>query len=64
MLELEDKKEKREKALEQEEFIKSLGADLSDDMRILAQMYPQVYSRTIYERKPNDSVKPKLETTH
>ena len=44
MLELEDKKRKREKALEQEEFIKSLGADLSDDMRILAQMYPQVYA--------------------
>ena len=59
MLELEDKKRKREKALEQEEFIKSLGADLSDDMRILAQMYPQVYAAERFrERKPNDSVKP------
>tara|TARA_R100001480_G_scaffold154670_1_gene160774 strand:- start:2768 stop:3397 length:630 start_codon:yes stop_codon:yes gene_type:complete len=43
----------RQKALEQEELIKSLGADLPPNMRILAQMFPQVYAAEQFrERKP------------
>jgi hypothetical protein len=43
----------RQKALEQEELIKSLGADLSPNMRVLAQMFPQVYAAEQFrERKP------------
>ena len=43
----------RQKALEQEELIKSLGADLSPNMRVLAQMFPKVYAAEQFrERKP------------
>jgi len=43
----------RQKALEQEELIKSLGVDLSPNMRVLAQMFPQVYAAEQFrERKP------------
>jgi len=43
----------RQKALEQEELIKSLGADLPPNMRILAQMFPQVYAASQFrEQKP------------
>ena len=43
----------RQKALEQEELIKSLGSDLSPNMRVLAQMFPKVYAAEQFrERKP------------
>lgn len=43
----------RQEALEQEELIKSLGADLSPNMRVLAQMFPKVYAAEQFrERKP------------
>lgn len=43
----------RQKALEQEELIKSLGADLPPNMRILAQMFPQTYAASQFrEQKP------------
>tara|TARA_R100000005_G_C4978925_1_gene189300 strand:+ start:251 stop:883 length:633 start_codon:yes stop_codon:yes gene_type:complete len=43
----------RQKALEQEELIKSLGADLPPNMRILAQMFPKVYAASRFrEPKP------------
>tara|TARA_Y100001938_G_C7991466_1_gene379743 strand:+ start:150 stop:791 length:642 start_codon:yes stop_codon:yes gene_type:complete len=41
----------RQKALEQEKLIKSLGADLPPNMRILAQMFPQVYAASQF-REP------------
>lgn len=46
----------RQKALEQEELIKSLGADLPPNMRILAQMFPQVYAaEQLRKRKPTSA---------
>jgi len=46
----------RQKALEQEELIKSLGAGMSPDMRVLAQMFPQVYAAERFrEKKPTSA---------
>ena len=45
----------RQKALEQEELIKSLGADLSPNMRVLAQMFPKVYAAEQFKERKQPS---------
>ena len=50
----------RQKALEQEQLIKSLGADLPPNMRVLAQMFPQVYAAEQFREREQPSASEQL----
>ena len=51
----------RQKALEKEKIIKTLGAGMTPDMKILAQYYPDVYAQYLFRENagtsPSDEIK-------